>query len=106
MVEEISNIKEFDNALKAEYAFVDFYAEWCMPCVMMGPIIDEVAIKKFQKKVHFTKVNVDEYGEIAEKYGVMSIPTMIILKAGKEVGRIIGAVSEETLIEKITSYIK
>ena len=106
MVDEIDNAREFDLVMKADVAFVDFFAEWCMPCVMMSPVIDEVATKKEMKKVHFVKVNVDDFGEIAEKFGVMSIPNMVILKKGKEVGRIVGAVSADSLSEKIKSYMK
>ncbi len=101
MVDEIDSVKEFDNVLKAETAFVDFFADWCMPCVMMSPVIDEVSKKKSMKNVKFVKVNVDDFGELASKFDVMSIPTMIVLKKGKEAGRIIGGLSAEGLEEKI-----
>lgn len=105
MVDEISNIKDFDKVLKADVAFVDFFAEWCMPCVMMSPIIDEVASSKSMKGVHFIKVNVDEHGELSQKFGVMSIPTMIIFKKGKEVARLVGGTSAEALEEKIKKFL-
>src|SRR3989344_7038437 len=101
MVDEIDSVKEFDSVLKADFAFVDFFADWCMPCVMMSPVIDEVAKMKSMKGVHFVKVNVDDFGELAEKFGVMSIPTMVVLKKGKEVARFIGGMSADALEEKI-----
>jgi len=105
MVEEIDSASEFNEALKKDVAIVDFHAEWCMPCIMMSPVIDEISQKKEMKKAHFIKVNVDDYPEIAEKFNVLSIPTMVILKKGKEAGRIIGASGAEALESKLKSYI-
>jgi thioredoxin 1 len=99
MVDEINSIEEFDSISKSDVVVVDFFAEWCMPCIMMAPVIDEVAAKL--KKVKFTKVNVDDYQDIAQKFGVMSIPTMVVLKKGKEVNRWVGASSAEALEENV-----
>jgi len=68
---------------------VDFYAEWCGPCKMAGPIIDEMA-EEYKDRVLMVKLDVDQNQETAGKYGVMSIPTMILFKQGKEVERKVG----------------
>jgi len=81
---------------------VDFYADWCGPCVVMGPVIDE--LKKEIKGVDIKKVNVDEDQEEASKYGVMSIPTFLILKDGKEVDRFVGVQSKEVIKHKLSQH--
>ena len=68
---------------------VDFFADWCGPCKMAAPIIDELA-EEYKGKVVVGKLNVDESGESAQKYGVMSIPTVVVFEGGKEVGRKVG----------------
>lgn len=81
---------------------VDFWASWCGPCQMVGPIIEELA-KEFEGKVKIGKVNVDENPKIAAKYGIMSIPTVILFKQGKEVGRKIGVEGKEGYIKLISN---
>ena len=68
---------------------VDFYADWCGPCKMLGPVIDDLA-KQYEGKAVVGKVNVDEEQELAIRYGVMSIPTVIFFKDGKEIDRKVG----------------
>ena len=80
--------KDFDAAIQSGIALVDFYADWCGPCKMMSPIVDEIADERTDVTV--AKVNVDESSELASRFGVVSIPTLIIFKDGKEAGRIIG----------------
>ncbi len=83
---------------------VDFYAEWCGPCKMAAPIVDELA-EQYEGKVIIGKVDVDQAQQVAAEYGVMSIPTMIVFKDGKEVERKVGFGGRggvEALIEKIT----
>ena len=80
--------KDFDAAIQSGLALVDFYADWCGPCKMMSPIVDEIADERTDVTV--AKVNVDESSELASRCGVVSIPTLIIFKDGKEAGRIIG----------------
>lgn len=102
-VEEISE-KEFTEVISSKIALVDFFAEWCMPCVMMSPIIEELADK--MKNVKFAKVNVDENSELASRFKVMSIPNLIIFKEGKEVERMIGSQSAESIEEKLKKHLK
>ena len=79
---------------------VDFWAEWCGPCKMIGPIIDDMA-KELQGKLKVAKVNVDHEGNLAAQFNIMSIPTMLVFKDGKVVNQIIGAMSKEQLLAKI-----
>ncbi len=83
---------------------LDFYADWCGPCVVMNPVIEELK-KEMGDKVKITKIDVDQKQEEASKYGVMSIPTYVILKDGKEVDRFIGATSKENVVSKINAHV-
>lgn len=85
-------------------ALVDFWATWCGPCQMMGPIIEEAA-KEMGDKAKIGKLNVDENPKTAEKFGIMSIPTLVFFKAGKEVNRLSGVQSKETLVEEMGKLI-
>lgn len=75
---------------------VDFYADWCGPCKMMGPVVEQMA-EKFEGKMKIGKLNVDDAGAVAQKYRVASIPTFIIFKNGEPVANYLGAMSEEEL---------
>ena len=79
-----------EEAVKCDKTvLIDFYADWCGPCRMVSPIVDEIAEEHPEYKV--CKVNVDEEGALAEKFGVMSIPTLVVLKGGEEAARATGA---------------
>jgi thioredoxin 1 len=80
--------------------FVDFWAEWCGPCRMVGPAVEQIG-KIMAGKVKVAKLNVDENQEIAMKYGVQSIPSLILFNGGKEVARTIGAAPKETYMKFI-----
>jgi thioredoxin 1 len=80
---------------------VDFWAEWCGPCRMMGPIFEQ-ASEEAAGKAKFGKLNVDEARETAAEYGVMSIPTLIVFKDGQKVDQMTGVQDKETVIKKIT----
>lgn len=98
--------KQFDETIandKTPIVIIDFYAEWCMPCVMMAPILEEAASKL--KGIKFAKVNVDENESLSERFGISSIPCLIVFKSGKEVERIIGAQQADVLEEKLKKYI-
>ena len=79
---------------------VDFWAPWCGPCRLVGPVLDKIS-SEYTNKLVFSKLNVDDSQEIAAKYDVRGIPCMIIFKEGKEVDRIIGAYGEPQLRSKI-----
>ena len=87
------NPQNFNEALKTDKpVLVDFWAEWCAPCRMFGPIFERAA-EKLDSTAVFAKVNVDESEDLALKYSVMSIPTVILFKNGAEVARQTGALS-------------
>ena len=83
---------------------VDFFAEWCGPCKMIAPIITELA-GDFEGKAKIVKLNVDENPASAQKFGVMSIPTMIFFNGGEEVDRITGALPKDVLADKLNSLL-
>ncbi|MFA6534028.1 MAG: thioredoxin [Patescibacteria group bacterium] len=86
------------EVLKSEApVLVDFYATWCGPCQMLGPIVEDLAEEMAGKSVKIGKLDVDTAPQTAEKYGVMSIPTMIIFKGGKEVERMVGMRGKDDL---------
>lgn len=88
---------EFNKLIEKE-AVVDFYATWCGPCKMFGPIFEETSN---EININFVKIDVDKYSDIAREYGVMSIPTIILFKEGKEIKRFTGFMSKEDLINFI-----
>ena len=90
-----SKIWETDVISSDKPVFVDFWAEWCGPCRMVGPVVEELAID-YDGKVNFVKVNVDQAGELASKYNVFSIPTLILLYKGEVIAQQVGAGSKET----------
>jgi thioredoxin 1 len=98
--------KDFeDEVIKSDIpVLVDFYAEWCGPCKMMAPVIDELA-DELKDKHKIVKLNVDENPETAQKYQVMSIPTLIFIKDGELVDQLVGAQSKETLIDKLNGML-
>ncbi|MAG02001.1 thioredoxin [Candidatus Pacearchaeota archaeon] len=97
--------KEFDEIIANGHklVLVDFFAEWCMPCLMLSPVIEELAEEI--KEVKFVKVNVDDNKILAGKYGISSIPCMILFKDGKEVDRLIGNQTAEDIESKIRGYL-
>ena len=83
---------------------VDFWAPWCAPCLITGPILEELA-EEFEGRVLMTKFNVDEGSRTPAQYGIMAIPTLIIFKDGKEVDRVVGAVPKHVLEGKIEALL-
>jgi thioredoxin 1 len=98
--------KNFDQEVtnSATPVLVDFWAEWCGPCKMMGPILDDVA-RDMNGQLKVVKVNVDDEQELAAKFNIMSIPTMIVFKGGKPVDMVVGAMSKDQLLNKIKPII-
>lgn len=84
---------------------VDFYADWCGPCKMMAPIVDQIAAE-YAGKVKIGKINVDENIELAQKYRVMSIPTFVFFKNGEAVATVVGGMSKNDLAKRIDEEFK
>ena len=106
MSEVILNKDNFDKEVleSKTVALVDFWAEWCGPCKVLGPIVEEIA-NDYKGKVVVGKVNVDDNNEIASKYGIMSIPTLKFFKDGKLVGELVGAAPKETVEKELKKYL-
>ncbi len=98
-----SNFKEevIDASLPV---LVDFWAEWCGPCRMVAPMIEEIA-KEYSGKIKVCKLNVEEGPQTASTYGVMNIPTLMIFKGGEVKDKIIGAVGKDSITAKINNFI-
>lgn len=92
--------KEVINSEKT--VLIDFWASWCGPCKMMSPVVDQIA-EELNDSVKVCKVNIDEEQNLAVKYNVMSIPTFVVIKGGKEVGRTIGVQDKNDIINIINS---
>jgi len=103
MVEEI-NSNEFNEIIKNGNVFVDFYADWCYPCKMMMPVVDE--IEGELKDVSFYKINVDNNEDIAIKYNVQSIPRFLVFKDGELKGTFVGGREKEQLLSEVLKCIK
>lgn len=95
----------FDTSLKQnKLVLVDFWATWCGPCRMMAPVVEELAAD-FEGKVAVGKVDVDEEADLAQRYGIMSIPTLILFKDGKPVEQIVGARPKAAVAAVINNHI-
>lgn len=95
--------EEFDRIISNGHKLVvvDFFADWCMPCLMMAPIIEELA--EDMKEVKFVKIDVDDNPEISNRYEIRSIPTLIFFRNGKMIDKIVGGMDEDILKERIES---
>lgn len=104
MVKEItdSNFEELINS--GQPVMVDFWAEWCGPCRMVGPIVDELSTE-YEGKMLIGKVNVDDNTEVCEKYGIRNIPTILFFKDGQLVDKHVGAAPKSAFIEKISTIL-
>jgi len=100
---ELTN-DNFDATTSEGVVLVDFWAPWCGPCRMIAPVIEELA-EEYDGKAKICKVNTDEEQEIAVKFGIRSIPTLIFLKDGQVVDQIVGAQSKQVLAEKLDSLL-
>ena len=94
----------FEEVTKEGVSMVDFWAPWCGPCRMIAPVIEELATD-FEGKANICKVNTDEEQDLAVKYGIRSIPTIIFMKNGEVVDQLIGATSKQALTDKINSLL-
>ena len=98
MVQELTS-KNFNEFISEGITVVDFYADWCAPCLMMVPVIEELSKK--MKDIKFARINVDSEREKAQKFSIMSIPHFIIFKDGKEIDRIIGGMHKTIFEERL-----
>ena len=103
MVTELTN-GEFEEFIKEGTVLIDFFADWCMPCVMMGPIVDEMD-DKFKGKIKVGKVNIEDNQALAQKYNVSSIPNFVILKDGKVIDQFMGGMSADDFENKLKKYL-
>jgi len=95
-----------DEVIKSDKpVFVDFWAPWCGPCQMMGPLVDELATELEGKNIKIGKCNVDENSNVAGQYNVMSIPTFLIFKNGEMVDQMTGGVQKEKLKAMMEKYL-
>ena len=84
---------------------VDFWAEWCGPCQIMGPILEQLA-REFEGRARVGKVNVDENPSLAGKFGIMGIPTLVLFEEGQEKERLVGVVPKEQLVKLLENFLK
>ena len=98
------NKDNFDQSISNGVALVDFWAEWCGPCKMQLPIIEEFS-SEMEGKATIGKVNVDEELELAQSFGIQSIPTLILFKDGKPVKKLVGLHSKESLYEEVNQVL-
>ncbi len=98
--EKIFTESNFDEETSSGVTLVDFWAPWCGPCRMQGPIVEEIA-EEMAGKAKIGKLNVDENQAVAAKFGVSGIPTIIIFKDGKEAERFVGLHPKEVLVQKL-----
>jgi len=104
---KLMNNKEFNDAIKKGPVLVDFYADWCGPCRMLGPVLDELSKDPdFKDKLEFGKLSTEEYPELAEEHAVSGIPCLIFFKDGKEVNRIVGFAPKAVMKAKISSALE
>jgi len=101
MVIDVTDQTFEEEVIKSELpVLVDLWAPWCRPCLMVAPVVDKLA-EKYNDRVKFYRLNVDENHQTAAKYNVMSIPTLLLFKGGKVADTVIGAVPEQALQPKI-----
>lgn len=85
----LKNINDFENIISNGTVLVDFYATWCGPCKMLSPILEELA-EEYKDQIEILKIDVDEFDSIASKYGILSIPTLLLFKDGELVKKSVG----------------
>ncbi len=102
-VHELTN-GEFVEFTKNGTVLIDFFAEWCMPCVMMEPIIEDLS-DKFKGKIKFGRVNVEDNHELSNKFNIRSIPNFVLFKDGKVLHQFIGSMPEEDFEERLRKFI-
>jgi thioredoxin 1 len=102
-VTELTN-GQFEKFIEKGTVLIDFFADWCMPCLMMAPIIDDLS-DKFKQKIKFGKVDIEENQALAGKFQVHSIPNFVLFKDGKPIERFAGAMSSEDFEDKLKKFL-
>lgn len=98
------NNDNFDSVTSNGVSLVDFWAPWCGPCKMLNPVIEKL-VDEFEGKANICKVNTDEESDLASKFGIRSVPTVIFIKNGEVVGQMVGVASEQVLKDKVNSLL-
>jgi thioredoxin 1 len=102
---EITESNFTQEVLKSDKpVLIDFWAEWCGPCKMIAPVVEELA-REYDGKLKVGKLDVDNHQAVAGQYGIRSIPTLLIFKGGKVVDQIVGAVPKKILAEKVSKHV-
>ena len=99
MIKHLNNSNEFENEVKAGLVVVDFYADWCGPCQMLAPVLEEL---EKETSIKIVKINVDEIPDLARQFRIMSIPTLMLFKDGKFIKKELGYMP----IERLREFIK
>ena len=100
---KIINSQEFDNTIESGVVVVDFFATWCGPCKMLSPVIDELSGEL--ENVNFVKVDIDQSMDLAQKFKIVSVPTLRVFKNGEEVDTLMGFMPKEVLKSKVEAHI-
>ena len=94
-----------EEVLKSEKpVLVDFWADWCVPCHMVSPVVEEIG-REHKENLQVAKLNVDDNPATAQRYGVMSIPTLILFKGGEELARVVGARQKDFILREIGAHV-
>ena len=100
---KIINSQEFNNTIESGVVVVDFFATWCGPCKMLSPVIDELSGEL--ENVNFVKVDIDQSMDLAQKFKIVSVPTLKVFKNGEEVDTLMGFMPKEVLKSKVEAHI-
>lgn len=100
---KIINSQEFNNTIESGVVVVDFFATWCGPCKMLAPVIDELSNEL--DNVNFVKVDIDQSMDLAQKFRIVSVPTLKVFKNGEEVDTLMGFMPKEVLKSKVEAHI-
>ena len=100
---KIINSQEFDNTIESGVVVVDFFATWCGPCKILSPVIDELSGEL--ENVNFVKVDIDQSMDLAQKFKIVSVPTLKVFKNGEEVDTLMGFMPKEVLKSKVEAHI-